>query len=79
MEYNSDKVDDAALALLYLTSSTDRYGTRAWRGIDSETMNRLHQKGYIGDPGMKGPTLTLTEAGAKRSKVLFFRLFDARE
>lgn len=29
MEYDKDKVDEMALALLYLTSFTGEYGTRA--------------------------------------------------
>jgi hypothetical protein len=79
MEYDRDKVDEAVLALLYLTSSRGPFGTRAWKGLDSETMDRLHGKGYIGDPKTKGPTLSLTEAGGKLSKELFFRWFDAKE
>jgi hypothetical protein len=71
MEFDKDKVDDMYLALLYLTSSTDKYGTRAWKGIDLNVLNRLHQKGYISDPGEKGPTLQLSREGAERSKKLF--------
>jgi hypothetical protein len=33
MEYDKDKVDEMALALLYLTSFQDQYCTRAWKGI----------------------------------------------
>jgi hypothetical protein len=79
MEYDRNKVDHAMLALLYLTSSTGRYGTRAWKGLHSETLERLHAKGWIEDPNSKGPTLTLTEAGGRKSKDLFFLLFDAKE
>jgi hypothetical protein len=32
IEYNKDRVDEMILALLYLTSSHDKYGTRAWIG-----------------------------------------------
>ena len=28
----------------------DEYGAQAWKGLDWETMNRLHNEGYIGDP-----------------------------
>jgi hypothetical protein len=79
MEYDRDKVDYAMLALLFLTSSTDRYGTRAWKGLHAETLERLHAKGWIEDPNPKGSTLTLTEAGGRKSKDLFLLLFDARE
>ncbi|GAB4419432.1 MAG: hypothetical protein Fur0044_15810 [Anaerolineae bacterium] len=32
MDYDKDKVDEMVLALLYLTSSRDKYATRAWIG-----------------------------------------------
>ena len=79
MEYNKDKVDEMVLALLYLTSSHDQFGTRAWKGIDIVVMDRLYKKGYVGDPQSKLPTLTLSETGAKLSKELFFNYFDAKE
>lgn len=79
MEYDQDKVDEMMLALLYLTSSRDKYGTRAWKGLDVGILKRLYEKGYIGDPGTKSPTMELTEMGAKLSRELFFKYFDAKE
>ncbi len=79
MQYNKDKVDEMVLALLYLTSSHDKYGTRAWKGLDLEVLDRLCEKGFINDPKGKSPTLFLTEAGEKLSKELFFRYFDASD
>jgi hypothetical protein len=79
MEFDQDKVDEMMLALLYLTSSTDRYGTRAWKGLDAATLNRLHKKGYISDPQSKSPTMLLSEEGARLSKELFFQYFGKKE
>jgi hypothetical protein len=79
MEYDKDRVDEMVLALLYLTSSRDKYATRAWKGIDLEAMDRLYKKGYIGDPKGKSVSVVLTEAGAKLSKELFFKHFGAKE
>lgn len=79
MEYNQDKVDEMFLALLYLTSSHDQYGTRAWKGMNLEVMDRLYKKGYLGDPMTKSPTVLLSEEGANLSKALFFKYFDAKE
>lgn len=46
MEYNKEKVDEMALALLYLTSFQEKgYGPRAWKGMAWDVMNRLHEKG----------------------------------
>ena len=53
MEYDTDKVDEAALALLYLNVFEDRWGARAWKGMPWEAMDRLHEKGLIGDPKSK--------------------------
>ena len=79
MDYDKDKVDEMVLAMLYLTSSHDQYATRAWKGLDWAAMNRLHEKGYIGDPKGKGPTVDLSEEGARLSKELFFEYFGIRE
>ncbi|MFH1950598.1 MAG: DUF6429 family protein [Pseudomonadota bacterium] len=76
MEYAKDKVDEMALALLYLTSFEEKgYGPRAWKGMDWEVMNRLHEKGYIGDPKSKAKSVHLTEVGAKLSETLFKKHF----
>jgi len=79
MEYDEDKIDEIVLALLYLTSETDKYGTRAWKGQDWEAMNRLHEKGYISDPKTKAKSVVLTEEGVKLSKELFFKHFGKKE
>ena len=47
MSINKDKIDDAALALLYLTLHD---GYRAWKGFDWDVLGRLHDKGMIDDP-----------------------------
>ena len=44
---NKDKIDDATLALLYLTLHD---GDRAWKGFDWDALDRLHAKGMIGRP-----------------------------
>jgi len=79
MEYDKDKVDEMVLALLYLTSSRDKYGTRAWKGQDWDTMDRLHKKGYISDPKSKALSVVLTEEGARLSEELFYKHFGTKE
>ena len=69
MEYDKDKVDETVLALLYLT--THDQGTRAWKGMDWDAMDRLHDKGYIGDPKTKAKSVTLTEKGERLSEEFF--------
>jgi len=79
MEYNQDKVDEMILALLFLTSTSDKYGTRAWKGFDWQALARLHSKGYISDPQDKSPSLALSEAGAKLSRKLFLNYFGKNQ
>jgi hypothetical protein len=73
MTLNTDKIDDAALALLYLTLH-DRY--RAWKGMDWGVLGRLHDKGMIGDPVGKVKSVVFTEEGSQRAKMLFEEMFE---
>lgn len=76
MAYDKDKVDEMALALLYLTTFQEKgYGPRAWKGLDWDVMNRLYEKGYIGNPKSKAKSVALTEQGAKVSEALFRKHF----
>jgi hypothetical protein len=76
MDYDPDKVDEAVLALLYLTLHD---GARAWKSFDWEVMNRLHEKGHISDPVGKAKSVVLTEEGLKTSERLFRKLFGRVE
>jgi predicted transcriptional regulator len=42
-----------------------------------EVLDRLYEKGYIGDPKGKAKSVILTEAGEKLSEELFFKYFGA--
>jgi hypothetical protein len=74
-DINTDKVDQAVLALLYL-GLHDRY--RAWKGFDWEAMGRLHAKGYITNPVGTAKSVLFTEEGLRESERLSRVLF-ARE
>jgi hypothetical protein len=57
MEYNHDKVDVVALALLYLTLGEPLGDSnRAWKGVAWEVSNRLYEKDWIEDPRNKNET-----------------------
>lgn len=75
MDYDHDKVDDAVLALLYLTRCDRGVGAASWKGHDWDALNRLFDKGYIGDPVNKNKSVWLTDEGQARSKELFYKLF----
>jgi len=73
LEYDKDKVDEIVLALLYLT--THEKGAMAWKGMDWEAINRLHEKDYIGNPISKAKSVLLTKEGARLSEELFKKHF----
>ncbi|ANL34975.1 MULTISPECIES: DUF6429 family protein [Rhizobium] len=72
MEMDKEKIDDAVLALLWLTLHE---GDRAWKGFDWDVLDRLHQKGLIANPAGKAKSLVLSDEGLRRSEELFRALF----
>jgi Domain of unknown function (DUF6429) len=77
MEYDEDKIDDFTLALLYLVTHEreEGCGARVWKGFDWETLNRLHDKGYISNPVGKAKSVAMTEEGFLKAKALFEQHF----
>lgn len=75
MEINEQKVDEMALALLYLTTFKDKFGFRAWKSHSWDVLDRLYEKGFIDDPATKAKSVVLTDEGVKRSKSLFEKHF----
>jgi hypothetical protein len=72
MSLDTDKIDEAALALLYLTLHDDY---RAWKGMDWDVLGRLHDKGMIGDPVGKVKSVVFTQEGLERARELFETMF----
>lgn len=75
MEYDEERVDEAVLALLWLTMFEDRQITRTWKNYDWKALDRLHSKGFIADPKSKAKSVVVTEAGKDRARELFQKLF----
>jgi hypothetical protein len=77
MDYDEDKIDEYTLALLYLVihERHEGMGARAWKGFDWDTMNRLHEKGYLTDPIGKAKSVGMTEESFLKAKELFERFF----
>ncbi|WP_413699946.1 DUF6429 family protein [Psychromonas sp. KJ10-10] len=73
MEIDEDKIDDATLALFYLTLHDK---CRAWKQVDWEVTNRLFEKGLICNPVGKTKSVVLTEEGLQKSEELFNKLFS---
>ncbi|SRR5258708_28577469 len=67
MPLKTDKIDDAALALLYLTLHD---GSWAWKSLDWDALGRLHDQGMIDNPASKRKSVAFTdEAGAREGVV----------
>ena len=76
MDYDTDKVDEAVLALLYLTlHDVDAFGGRAWKGHDWAALDRLHEKGLISNPQSKAKSIVLDAEGIKAAEQAFRKLF----
>ncbi|MBN1553155.1 MAG: hypothetical protein JXA11_00295 [Phycisphaerae bacterium] len=76
MDFHEDKVDEMTLALMYLVTHGDKYGSRAWKGFDWGTMDRPQEKGYISDPKSKARSVVMTDEGFQLSKELFQTYFE---
>jgi hypothetical protein len=74
-EVDADKSDGAFLALLHLTRCDDKFGAAAWKSHDWDALNRLHEKGNIGNPVSKNRSFALTEVGQAKAEELFRKLF----
>jgi len=72
MEIDTGKIDDAVLALLWLTLHDEN---RPWKGFDWESLRRLHEKGLIENPVGKTKSVVLSDEGLRRAKTLFQSLF----
>jgi hypothetical protein len=77
MEFDTDKVYEAVLALLWLTIHDENEfgGARAWKGHDWDALDRLHEKGYTSDPKSKAKSVALTAEGLAKSRELFQKMF----
>jgi hypothetical protein len=72
LKIDEKKVDEAVLALLYLTLHDE---CRAWKGHDWDAMNRLYEKGLIFDPVNKAKSVVLAEEDLLEAERLFNKLF----
>ncbi len=72
MNINTDAIDDAVLALLYLTVHDHN---RAWKSFDWDALNRLHERGFLVNPINKTKSVILTDKGLSESERLFKQRF----
>ena len=68
MDYDRDRADELALALLYLTLHD---GARAWKGLDWDVLDHLHARGFIADPRGRAKSVVFSETGLARAEAMF--------
>lgn len=75
MRFDQEKIDEAVMAVVYLTAFTHRGSTRAWKAVAWDVMNRLHLKGIIEDSQAHATSVRFTAAGVKRAEAAAAKLF----
>ncbi|MBV1688507.1 hypothetical protein KRR38_13010 [Novosphingobium sp. G106] len=81
-EMDTELIDEAVLALLFLTLHKDRTSEplwRAWKSFDWDAMARLHAKELIFDPVGQAKSVVLTQEGRRRCEEAYYRLFARRD
>lgn len=74
MDYDIDKASELALALLYLTlhdKSPFDESCSAWKGLDFDVMNYLHERGLIQNPINKNKSVVVTSKGVKKAEAMY--------
>ena len=79
-EIDLDRIDEAVLALMFVTLHKDRKSDhwRTWKSFDWGAMGRLHKKDLIFDPVGKAKSVVLTDEGYHRCEEAYYRLFTKR-
>jgi hypothetical protein len=77
VNYDTSKVDETVLGLLYLNLYGNAPATRAWKGLDWDAMDRLHKRGFISDPRSKAKSVAVSAEGVSACRAAFDRLFGA--
>ncbi len=74
-DLDQEKLAEAALAILSLSRMVEPYGVTAWKGIDWDVMNMLHDKGWISNPVGKQKSVGITEEGIKLADQFLEKYF----
>lgn len=77
-EIDTDLIDEAVLALMFLSLHKERASDpfwRTWKAFDWDAMARLYDKDFIFNPVGKAKSVTLTAEGERRCRQAYYRLF----
>ena len=76
-EWNSEKIAEDVLGLLYITSFSDGkdFPFRAWKGHDWDALDFLHAQGYISDPNSKAKSISFSDEGFQKAREIAERKY----
>lgn len=69
------KLLEVGLAMLHLTAHGDRSGARAWKGMNWDLLDALHEEGWISDPKGKVKSVAFTDEGERLAAEFFEKHF----
>jgi len=72
MELDTQRIDDAVLALLLLGLHE---GDRAWKSFDWDALGRLHEQGHISNPVGSAESVVLTPQGKTKAQAMLLSMF----
>jgi hypothetical protein len=75
VRFDTEKIDEAVMAVVYLTAFKDRGTIRAWKTVAWDVMHRLHLKGFIEDSKAHTSSVRFTAAGVARAESAAAKLF----
>lgn len=75
--FDTDRIDDVVLALLWANAFADHGAHRAWKSLNWDALDRLHAKGLISNPRSRTHSVTLDDDACERGRMLFQQWFAA--
>lgn len=72
---DSEMIAEVTIGLLYLTFHGSEPAVRAWKDLDWDVLDLLHEKGWIGDPKGKARSVMVTKDGEAHAKLMFDKHF----
>lgn len=74
-DIDSEKLAEAALAILSLTMHDTHIAPRVWKGLDWELLELLHEKGWVSDPKSKAKSVLISEEGREFAELFLKKHF----
>jgi len=74
-DFDAERIAEMAMALMYLAFHGEGPALRAWKSLDWDVLELLHEKGWISDPKSKARSVGVTQEGERQGKMLFERNF----